>query len=193
MDKLQPFFLYLFQFKTIPTEMVEFLRASIRIHHYPKNHELVKIGQYHTGLFYILSGSARVCTISDDEEIVEKTFWFWHPNEIIIPFDIMDRDHPTTTKVVLNESSTLLSLPLVHLNELHRLFTEYTPLASSILQQVIVNLSNHIQNLSQLSAEDRYNHLLATHPYLLNIIHLKYIASFLGMSLNTLNHIRAIR
>ncbi|WP_316831447.1 Crp/Fnr family transcriptional regulator [Pedobacter aquatilis] len=192
MDALQILIDQISPHQQISTDLRDYLTTSIRQNNYPKNHHLIKIGQQQQNIHFLLSGTARVYVI-DPETQSQNTIWFWHPQQIIIPFEGLASKKKSQTAIILTEKATLLSLPLIHLKYMSQRFPEFINIAQMVLETLIKNLSDHMQMMKKLNTHQRYELLMQQHGNIFNTVTLREVASYLGMSLNTLNHLRSIK
>lgn len=192
MNAIQSFMNQIKQSYNISSELEEFLISSLREHKYNKNHTLLNRGHRPKEIYYLSSGSARVCYVNPRTEM-ESILWFWLPQQIIFPLEGFAANLKSETSIILNQNATVISLSLVHLKYLQKLFPEFVNLAHMILEQLIKKIADHLQLIKHATAQQRYQFILDNQSAILSMVNLKDIASYLGMSLNTLNHIRAIK
>jgi len=192
MSSIQNFINQLSSFNQISSDFEEFLRTSLHDCKHQKNHILLDVGQIPKELWYLASGTARVFS-RDRQSQMENTLWFWQTGDIILPFSGFYLQLPSKTCIKLTEKSQVISISFVHLKYLSVLFPEYHIIAQKLLESLITNLTSHLEMIKNNSTKQRYQTLLKTRPDLFNHAAIKEMASFLGMSINTMKHIRSIR
>lgn len=192
MSSIQNFINQLNSFNQISSDFEEFLQTSLRDCKHQKNHILLDVGQTPKELWYLASGTARVFS-TDRHSQIENTLWFWQTGDIILPFSGLYLQLPSKTCIKLTEKSQIVSISFVHLKYLSVLFPEYHSIAQKLLESLITNLTAHLEMIKNSSTKQRYQNLIKTRPDLFNHSAIKEMASFLGMSINTMKHIRSIR
>jgi CRP-like cAMP-binding protein len=88
------------------------------------------------------------------------------------------------------ENCELLALSFDSLNELYIRFPEFNLIARKLLQRYYADAERRAFIARLTKAENKYRHFLLLHQPLANRIPLKYIASYLGMTLETLSRVR---
>jgi CRP-like cAMP-binding protein len=82
----------------------------------------------------------------------------------------------------------------LHYSDLQKLYKEHieiNALGRVITEKYLYFLEVELYNLRKQNAEDKYNFFLKHYPHILQICPLKYIASYLGITVETLSRIRA--
>jgi len=192
MNSIQNFINHINQIHNISTDLEDFLSFSLKENKFSKNHTLLHVGHHPKEIYYITNGSARVSYFNNQTQ-TESILWFWLPRQIILPLEGISANQKSKTSIILNQKATVISLSLVHIKYLQKIFPEFVNVAQSVLEELINNLFNHLQVVKHENAQQRYQFLLKNQPAILEMVNLRDIASFLGMSLNTLNHVRAIK
>ncbi|KQN35823.1 hypothetical protein ASE92_06660 [Pedobacter sp. Leaf41] len=192
MTAIQNFINHIHQSYPISTDLEEFLITSLRENKYSKNHTLLNVGHLPKEIYFLINGSARVSYFNAKTQS-ENILWFWLPQQIILPLEGIATNYKSETSIILNQTTTVISLSLVHVKYLRQLFPEFINVGQSILEELIKKLASHLQLVKHANARQRYQFILENQPTILDMVNLKDVASFLGMSLNTLNHIRAIK
>ena len=77
--------------------------------------------------------------------------------------------------------------PLTALSNKHHDFERFI---SKVVTTTMLGLCERLYTIQFNKAEERYNHLISIHPGITNRIPLTHIASYLGITLETLSRIR---
>ena len=179
---------YLDSLYPVSKALEEYLQASIIEKTFPKNHVLLSEGEIPKSMWFIVNGTARVHRY-DNTNDDDHTLWYWR-NELIIPFTGFYGRLPSQTSISLIQRSTVICLSYVHVKYLHELFPEYHFINQAILENTNSRLSQYLDLLQHQETAVRYQFLLDHHSQLLLHASLKHIASFLGMSISTIKHLR---
>ena len=148
---------------------------------------LLKPGEYCNHYYFIHKGILRAFIKEGKKEI---TTWLNPEKEITTSIRSMVRRQPSVEYIQALEYSELYALHFEHMEEMYRLFPEVNILARKLLVEYYAD-SEERSYISRIpSAEKRYRHFIRTRPELVNRIPLKYIASYLGITLETLSRLR---
>lgn len=153
-----------------------------------KGDVFLKEGQKCYHLYYILSGFIRVYYLDLDGN--EITHWFCAKDSIITsPFsfvkdekNILFFEALENTELILINSDQLKKM-IYHLPELSQAFRH-------INAEFAMVLSRRIMSIHTETAEERYLKLIEEHPLLFQKTKLSHIASFLGITQQSLSRIR---
>ena len=152
-----------------------------------KNELLTREGQIEKNIFYIETGAVRVFRLSDTEE---QTIRFGYPGSFINSLYSFIKNTPSEfyieairkTMVRVMKKESFLSLAYENEESL----MQYTQLLENLVTQQI---EREIDLLTD-SPSERLHRVLSRSPNLFQQIPLKYIASYLRMSPETLSRIR---
>lgn len=144
-------------------------------------------------VIFIEQGSARVFYIKGGKE---KTFSFSFEDEYVMLSRQMINKPDITLVVEFLEPTSVLTLnPSQMRKEVNSEDIEYFPEATMIvnaaLHQYSAYLEERLEHFQQTDATERYNWALNRYPRLLEVANLTQIASFLGLTRETLYRMRA--
>ncbi len=97
---------------------------------------------------------------------------------------------PTNLNIEVLEDSELLMLDWQNHEQLLEQIPAYERYQRIMFQNAYVALQQRVENALGLTAEERYNHLIEQNPEFLNRVPLNLVASYLGMSPETLSRVR---
>ncbi len=153
-----------------------------------KGEIFLKEGQRCKHLYYLLSGFTRVYYL--DLEGNEITHWFCAKDAIITsPFSYVKDER----NILFFEALEDTELILISAKQLDKLL-HYKPELSEALREMNAEfamvLSRRVMSLHTQTAEERYLNLMKEHPLLFQKAKLSHIASFLGITQQSLSRIR---
>lgn len=142
--------------------------------------------------YYIKKGAARAYYIKDGKE---HTVSFAFDDEYLLT-KMGVRAMPVQLFVTFMEDTDIIYLPTAHLMEaLDHITTEKSPEALLFfltgLQQYQVYLEERLYVYQSMNAEERYEWVINRYPRLLEYATVTQIASFLGLTKETLYRIRS--
>ncbi len=148
----------------------------------------LKEGQRCDHLYYILDGFARVYYL--DLEGNEITHWFCAKDAIITsPFSFLKRQ-PNILFFEALEDTELILISSPQLEKLIHHLPELGEAFRHINAEFAMVLSRRIMSIHTETAEERYLKLMEEHPLLFQKAKLSHIASFLGITQQSLSRIR---
>lgn len=182
---------YLKDSVALSAEMEEKLKVLLERKEFSKGQFLFKQGEVCRQLFLIEKGFARVFYISNTGK--EITAWFSAENDFITPIDTFYQHKATRDNCELLEDSVVFSLKYSDLESLLNDYPEMVNLAFFTSFETIKKMSEFIVSIKFQTAEERYNTLIQNYPSIFQRASLGHIASYLGITQETLSRIRAGR
>ena len=149
---------------------------------------LVTEGQRCRHLYFVESGALRGCYTLDGKEI---TYWFAFENDFVTSFHSFITETPAVERIQLLEGSVLWAISKERLNHLLNAHHEIERLLRIAYEGYYIRLEERFVNGGFKTAAERYRDLLEQRPQLLERVPLSYIASYLGISPETLSRVRA--
>jgi len=170
------------------TDLLTDFKKIMKIDFFSKKHLLHKEGTVCNHLFLIKKGIARSFYHKDGKDI---TAHFAIENTTITAIDSFIQRKNSRYNIELLEDSEIISIS--H-QDMHQLLNEkpyYEKYIRIFLEQIYIDLAERIEDLLFHTAKERYDKLVENTPNLLQRVHLKHIASFIGITQETLSRIRA--
>jgi len=153
-----------------------------------KNEYLLKEGQISRQLYFLEKGALRGFYNLDGKEI---THWFGFENDFVTSFHSFITRQPAVENIQLLESSTLWSISKERLVNLYNNHHEIERLVRIVYEKYYIRLEERFVNAQFKTAKELYENLLQQTPHILERVPLGYIASYLGISQETLSRIRS--
>jgi CRP-like cAMP-binding protein len=153
-----------------------------------KNDLLLSEGQQCRHLYFLEKGALRGFYNADGKEI---THWFGFENDFVTSFHSFITREPAVENIQLLENCTLWSISKETLTGLLNQFHEIERLVRIINEKYYIRLEERFVNAQFKTAAERYENLLTESPHILERVPLGYIASYLGISQETLSRIRS--
>ena len=154
-----------------------------------KGDVLIQDGQMVNKTYFVMNGSLRsFCT---DQEGKEHTLQFAIKDWWISDFTAIYNRVPASLTVECIADSTVIEFNARELEEIYDRFPEFEPYQRKNLERHIVSLNKRILNQMQLTALARYQLFLEQYPDIEQSISNYHIASYLGMTQQSLSRVRA--
>jgi CRP-like cAMP-binding protein len=152
-----------------------------------KGSYLVKPGSSSNDLYWVMKGVIRGYIKEEGKEI---TTWINEENEVVGSIRNFGLEIETDEYVQAIDDSALIAIPHSVITHLYANFPEANFIGRVILEENYRGAEERAFISRIPNAEKRYKRFVATRGTLLNRIPLKYIASYLGMTLETMSRIR---
>ncbi len=154
----------------------------------PKNTLLLQQGQICRHLFFLEKGALRGFYNADGKEI---THWFGFENDFVTSFYSFSTQMPAVENIQLLESCVLWTIAKDTLTALFNEHHEIERLVRIAYEKYYIRLEERFVNAQFTTAAERYENLLQQSSHILERVPLGYIASYLGISQETLSRIRS--
>jgi len=152
-----------------------------------KGELLITEGKICHSLYFLEKGCLRGFYNLDGKEV---TYWFAFENNFVTSFFSFITRKPGMENIQLMEDCTLWAITHQHLQELYSKHADMERLGRIMHERYYVMLEERFVNNHFKEARERYEHLLTTAPHILQRVPLGYIASYLGITQETLSRIR---
>jgi CRP-like cAMP-binding protein len=139
-------------------------------------------------IFFIDKGLVRGYYYDDGKEI---THWFAQEQEFATSFYAFITSKPASEHVQALEETEVIEIPYNVLQHLYKTFPETERLGRIITENYYIKLEERFLSLQFKTAKERYQKLLNSKPSLIQRVSLGQIASYLGITQETLSRIRA--
>ena len=148
---------------------------------------LVKEGQYSDKTYFILKGGARAYYLKDGKDISD---WFAFDLDFICAINSFFLNIPSPHFIELLEDSILLEISRADIERLSDKYHDFERLSKIVVTKTMLQQQERIVSMQFHSAEQKYENLLAIRPNINQKIPLTHIASYIGITLETLSRIR---
>lgn len=154
---------------------------------FPKGSILLNQGDICQHIYFLEKGFARGFFYQDGKDI---TAWFAMEKDVATPLYSFVTQKPSFESVEILESSVLYAISHENLQQLYRQYPEFNLIGRVLTEKYYVDLMARTMSFQFQTATERYQHLFAHQPQLLQRASLGHIASYLGISQETLSRIR---
>lgn len=155
--------------------------------HLQRNECLNIAGKINTNLYLVIEGSLRIYVLDNDEE---HTIRFGYKNSFFAALDSFIAETPSEYFIQALKKTQLKVISKFDFMELVNQSPENQQYWHQILGQLIYQQMERERDLLTTSPAERYQRVLKRSPQLFQEIPLKYIASYLRMSPETLSRIK---
>lgn len=149
---------------------------------------LLKDGDICQHIYYFEKGFARGFLYKNGKEI---TSWFALENDIATSLYSFETQKPNFENIEILEDSILYAINYENLQFLYQHYPEFNIVGRWFVEKYYLELMERTLSFQFQSAQERYFQLLTHRPQILQRASLGHIASYLGISQETLSRIRA--
>lgn len=156
----------------------------------PKDHLLVREHTVSDYIYFIQKGVARIYYYKNDKEITE---WIAMDEQFFLSITSFFQRTPSHLIIQTIEPSEVYG---IHHNDFISLADQYHDVERLLRKMVTASLilsQVRMDSIQFETAHQRYERLLNNSPNIIQKVPLSYIASFLGVTLETLSRIRSAR
>ena len=169
-------------------EAEQYVRSISKEKIVEKGEILIWQGQVVQKTFFVTKGCLRSFCL--DKNGKEHTLQFAIKDWWISDFIAIYNDELATLTVECISESKVIEFNAKELDDIHSLFPEFEAYQRKNLERHVVSLHKRILNQLQLSAAERYDLFLAQYPDIEQYIPNYHIASYLGITQQSLSRIR---
>ncbi|QGY42502.1 cyclic nucleotide-binding domain-containing protein [Maribellus comscasis] len=167
------------------TEAIEKILTHKKIH---KKELVAETGKACTKVLFIEKGYFRFFHLDTNGNEITSDFYF--APSFITSYTSFITGEPSFVNVQAMVDMEVLEFQRSELYELYSLYPAIERLGRLIAEEVAITSERHLFLLLNQTAEIRYKTLLKKNPEYVNTIPLQYIASYLGITKETLSRMR---
>lgn len=184
---MEKFFQTVSQFTTLSERSKEALIAIARGRQHPKGHVLVEPGTVCHNLYFVDSGLTRTFYIKEDKDVTD---WISTENSFAVSIFSFISRQPDRRGIELLEPSVLYAFHWDALEGVCAKHHDVERLMRHLVSFGLLQLQKKFDDLHFTTALQRYQTLMAENPTIIQRVPLGMIASYLGVTQETLSRIR---
>jgi CRP/FNR family transcriptional regulator, anaerobic regulatory protein len=185
---LQPMLDYFNHVHPMSPELSDAVAAITEIKEYPRKWMLLREGQVSHYACYVVKGLARGYYMAGNKEV---TRLFMDEGFIITSWLSFYSQQPAHEAIELLEDSTLACMHHDDLEKIYKAFPEFNILGRKVVERFFYLSEQRQLMLRRYTAEEKYQLFVEQHPTLFQRVAQKQIATFLGVTEETLSRVRA--
>lgn len=182
-----PATIYLNSLIKLSPGLIEFIDNKIKTKIYPKKSLIQKAGQVSENIYFIESGLIRCFYKKGNREISN---WFMKEGDVMISVRSFYKRIPSEEYIEVLENSELHYLNFIDLQHIYYNFPEFNLIGRILTERYYILSEERNFNLRFNTAQERFEILKKNNPEIINRVPAKYIASYLGITEETLSRIR---
>lgn len=184
----QPLVDYINTLYPLKQEIADYIKRHTYRRKIGKGKFLLKAGEICNHYYYIHKGVLRSYLKYGKKEI---TLWINPENEITTSIRSMNSQRPSDEYIQAIEDCDLVTIPYDAMGEFYERYPEMNIMGRILLEEYYADSEERVYICRIPNAQSRYQHFIESRPELVNRIPLKYVASYLGITLETLSRLRS--
>jgi len=156
----------------------------------PKKNFILKQGHICFNIYFINRGLLRCFYTIEGKEI---SSWFMREGDVIISVESFFNQTASKENIQALEECLLFYISYDELQYAYRSFPDFNTIGRILTQKYYQLSEQRLYSLRMQRAHDKYLFLLNYFPQIIQRVPLKYVASYLGITEETLSRIRAQR
>lgn len=179
---------FLLSIISLSTEELEEVISHFEEVKMPKNTILIRQGEVCDKLYFMTKGIARSYYLKADGK--EVTQWFFSVGKFMTSADSFFQQTPSLYYLETLEDCTLYQASKTSMDMLFSKYHKMEQLGRLVSIEMLTKVINKLNAIQFQTAKERYDYMLAEFPDIVPRIPLGHIASYLGMTQETLSRIR---
>jgi len=151
-----------------------------------KGTKIISEGKHHPYFYLILDGSVKSFYQKESKEVC---LWFAFENEMVSTIKTF-HGHPSNETIELLQDSAFIQLKTKPIKELAQHDLAISHWITEVITDHAIFLEERLYQLQFMTSQERYKALIKIAPEILQKLSLTDIASYLGVSRETLSRIR---
>jgi CRP/FNR family transcriptional regulator, anaerobic regulatory protein len=153
-----------------------------------KGEVLIKEGQVNKNVYFVNKGILRNYLMKEGTDV---TTWFFFPEDFITTFESFQLQIPGIETSEALTDCELFYISFEELENLNNASHQWERISRIFIMRYAFQQGNRLLMLQTMTAEEKYDYLIKNHPQVVQNIPNKYVASYLGITRETLSRIRA--
>lgn len=187
-DEIINFKKYLMQMTPMDNKSFDIAIKYLKIERIKKGEFLVREGQICNKIAFIHEGLFRIYNL---KEGIEINTCFCKENSITSSFNSFIHQIPSKESIQSLEDSVIVTLSSANLINLYKESSIWQNIRLLLTEKECLRLSDRANSLSFESALEKYKNLIKYLPEIIQRVSIQHIASYLGISRETLSRIRS--
>lgn len=172
----------------IDAEIEKFFYEECETNVFEKGKVLSKQNNYNRKIYFVDEGLLRSFYQENDKDITAN---FYSEGKMSANIDTLFKNQPSRYSIEAIEKSVITSCNFDQLEKLCAVSLTAANFSRYILGNLMTQMSNRITSLQLMTAKEKYIQLMDENPNIILRAPLRMIASYLGISQETLSRIRS--
>lgn len=188
MDKVQKFKKYITSIVQMDDKAFDLCLDYLQVLKIEKGDYFVEEGKVCKKIAFINSGIFRIFYLKDG---IEVNTCFCEEISIVSSFGSFVNQTPSKENIQSLEDAEIVTLSYENMAKLYKTSEKWRSVKNLLTEKECLRLSNRVESLSFETAKEKYEKLITTHPKIIQRVSIQDIASYIGVSRETLSRIRS--
>lgn len=171
-----------------PSNELQELVDQFEVGMFSKREVVLKAGEFSDTVYFIVSGLVRIYYVKEDKEI---TNWFIKENMMFAATYSILTGNANYSSYEALEDTVVLKINYSTLEKYYAKYHSIEHIGRKLIEYYYGTFMKKTFDVLFLSAEERYSLFMKDHGDLINRVPLRFIASYLGITQETLSRLRS--
>lgn len=185
---MNPLLQFLNSIHPLSDNLEQYLNENLERKTFKKKEILLKKGQVCNNIYFIEQGLVRCCHLKGEKEV---TSWFMKEGDVIISVESFFKQLSSYESIEALEDCTTQYIDYEKMQFAYNHFPEFNFIGRTLTEKYYILCEQRIYSIKMQSALERYIYLLKNFPELIQRVSSTYLASYLGVRLETLSRIKS--
>ncbi len=154
-----------------------------------KNHQLLREDQFANKLYFLASGTIRTYYYHNDKEV---TSWFYRENQFLSSWHSFINSEKSFEYIETLEKCTIYFITKQDYKKLLKADSIFEKFGRLLMEEQLAFIDYYFKGVLFMTAKEKYDLLLSYFPDITQKVNLGHIASFLGITQETLSRLRSL-
>jgi CRP-like cAMP-binding protein len=169
-------------------ELVNYLMQNLQGEAFKKKEMLLEKGRVCNNIYFIEKGLIRCFYLLNEKEV---SSWFMKEGDVMISVESFFKQVPSYESIQALEDCKVYYINYNQLTYAYMKFVEFNFVGRVLTEKYYTLCEQRLYSLRMHKAAERYNDLLKNNPEIIQRVPSKHIASYLGISLETLSRVKS--
>lgn len=181
---------YLGLIHPLSENIIEYLHKNLKEMEVPKKKFILRKGRVCTNIYFVKEGLLRCFYVKNEKEI---NSWFMEESDVIISVESFFNQTRSYENIQALEDCLLYYINYNQLQYLYNNFPEFNFVGRVLIEKYYKLSEQRLYSLRMQRAAEKYSFIMNHSPRIIQRVPSKYIASYLGITEETLSRIRALK
>lgn len=173
---------------TLDTDTINQIRQKVVTKTYKSKEIIVQTDILSKNLYFVESGLARVFYSSEEKDV---TFYFMKENDFYVSVESVYQNLTSKCGIESIGETIVSHINFDFANQILGNNVQFASMKEALFVDYIIKTNERLHFAKFTTPKDRFVYLMNTQPELFNQVTVGYIASYLGMSRETLSRLRS--
>jgi CRP-like cAMP-binding protein len=188
LSTMENLFTYLQSIHPLSTALQQHLSTVLKVKKLSRKEYLLKQGRINKEICFIKKGLLRCFYIKDEKEVCS---WFMKEDDVTISVESFFRQQNSNESIQALEDCMLYYITYDELQYIYKVFPEFNFIGRVFAEQYYTLSEQRLYSIRMQRSFERYDFLMENQPELIRRVPSKYLASYLGITEETLSRVRS--